>query len=124
MKHVRPQVSLEVPVQRVEQHLAELHEAMRAGDTAGLETAAAALHRALTGAVDHFRAAAQQGGVPAALRDRLAFASARVAAHRLALARATASLDRAIDVLLPARQPTYDASGHSSRMSRGGSLSA
>ena len=39
--------------------------------------------------------------MPAALRNRLASASGQVAAQRESLARATAALDRAIDVLLP-----------------------
>ena len=117
-------IDLEAPVQRVEQHLADLHEALRDGDQAALETSAAALHRALSGAVEHFRAAAHQGGVPTPLRQRLALASARVAAQREALARATASLDRAIDVLLPARAPTYGATGQGARQSFSGSVIA
>jgi hypothetical protein len=82
------------------------------------------LHRSLTGAVEHFRAAAQRGALPSPLRDRLALASARVAAQRQALARATASLDRAIDVLLPERKPTYAASGLAARFKSAGAVSA
>jgi hypothetical protein len=74
--------------------------------------------------VAHFRAAAQRGALPSPLRDRLALASARVAAQRQALARATASLDRAIDVLLPERSTTYAASGLNSRLKSAGALSA
>ncbi len=66
-----------------------------------VDRAAAELHRALAAAVDHFSRAARSGGVPPALRQRLALASGQVAAQREALARATASLDRAIDVLMP-----------------------
>jgi hypothetical protein len=47
-----------------------------------------------------------------------------VAAQRQALARATASLDRAIDVLLPERSTTYAASGLNSRLKSAGALSA
>jgi hypothetical protein len=39
--------------------------------------------------------------VPPALRERLAQASGQVVAQRESLARATAALDRALDVLLP-----------------------
>ncbi len=117
-------IDLEAPVQRVEQHLASLHEALREGDPAAMETSAAELHRALSGAVEHFRAAARQGSVPSPLRQRLAHASAQVAAQRQALARATASLDRAIDVLLPSHAATYGATGHGARQSYSGSLSA
>ena len=124
MRHRPVTIDLEAPVERVEQHLADLHEALREGDPAALETSAAALHRALSGAVEHFRAAAHQGGVPMPLRRRLAMASARVAAQREALARATASLDRAIDVLLPARAPTYGATGQGARQTYSGSVMA
>lgn len=124
MRLLSPFADLEQPVRQVELHLAELHEALKTGDTGALEAASSALHRALTGAVAHFRTAAQQGKVPAPLRARLATASAQVAAQRQALARATASLDRAIDVLLPARSPVYGANGQGSRMPRGASLSA
>jgi ABC-type transporter Mla subunit MlaD len=124
MKHRTTSIDLEAPVQRVEQHLADLHEALREGDPAAMESSAAALHRALSGAVENFRAAAQQGGVPTPLRQRLALASARVAAQREALARATTSLDRAIDVLLPARASTYGATGQGARQSYSGSVVA
>jgi hypothetical protein len=115
---------LEAPVLLVEQHLLELQQALQADDVQALELAASALHRALTGAVAHFRAAAQRGTLPSPLRDRLALASARVAAQRQALARATASLDRAIDVLLPERTSTYGASGLASRFHSVGAVSA
>jgi hypothetical protein len=46
------------------------------------------------------------------LRRRLALASAQVASQRDALARATAALDRAIDVLMPGHGAAlYSASG-------------
>jgi ABC-type transporter Mla subunit MlaD len=115
---------LEAPVLLVEQNLSELHQALQADDIQALEQAASALHRSLTGAVEHFRAAAQRGALPSPLRDRLALASARVAAQRQALARATASLDRAIDVLLPERKPTYAASGLAARFKSVGAVSA
>jgi hypothetical protein len=47
-----------------------------------------------------------------------------VAAQRQALARATASLDRAIDVLLPEHSTTYAASGMNSRLRSAGAISA
>ena len=66
-----------------------------------MDRVAADLHAALAAAVDHFARAARSGGVPLQLRQRLAAASGQVAAQREALARATASLDRAMDVLMP-----------------------
>src|SRR5438128_508738 len=74
-----------------------------AHDARAIETEAGQLHRALAAAIDHFGRAARSGGVPAPLRQRLAVAGGQVAAQREALARATAALDRAIDVLLPER---------------------
>jgi hypothetical protein len=124
MRQLPAQTDLEAPVLLVEQHLSELHEALRADDARALELAASALHRSLSGAVAHLRAAAQCGTLPSPLRDRLALASARVAAQRQALARATASLDRAIDVLLPEHSTTYAATGLNSRLRSAGALSA
>lgn len=118
------QTDLEAPVLLVEQHLSELHQALQIDDPRALEQAAADLHRSLAGAVEHFRAAAKRGALPSPLRDRLALASARVAAQRQALARATASLDRAIDVLLPERKPTYAAPGLTARFKSVGAISA
>ena len=93
---------LENPLAAVEARLNSLGDALRAHDPAAIETEAAALHRALASAIAHFgRAAREEGGVPQPLRRRLAAAGGQVAAQRQALARATASLDRAIDVLLP-----------------------
>ena len=68
------------PVLQVEHCLSDLHEALKSGDFASMEVSAAALHKTLTAAVTHLSAAAKQGGVPSPLRERLAHASARVAA--------------------------------------------
>lgn len=55
-----------------------------------------------------------------ALRSRLVSASGQVAAQRESLARATAALDRAIDVLLPAWTPhLYTPEGAAERGRRG-----
>jgi hypothetical protein len=117
-------VDLEVPLGRVEEQLHELQAALRSEDSVALECAATDLHRALAAAVDHFRVAARRGGVPPAMRQRLAVASAQVAAQRDALARATASLDRAIEVLLPSGASTYGAGGTAARQAHRGALVA
>jgi hypothetical protein len=88
-------------VEGVERQLAALSTALREHDSHGVETEAARLHAALAAAVEHFSRAAREGGVPPVLRHRLALAGGQVAAQREALARATAAMDRAIDVLLP-----------------------
>lgn len=85
----------------VELHLEELAEALRSRDAEAVDRSASLLHGSLATAIESFSAAAGQGRVPESLRQRLARASAQVAAHRESLARATAALDRAIDVLLP-----------------------
>lgn len=120
-----PTSDLEQPLARVESQLAALAIALRSSDPNALETAATELHNALAAAVEHFRRAARQGAVvPAPLRHRLAVASAQVAAQRQSLARATAALDRAIDVLIPANVPTYGAAGTGARPSTTGSMLA
>jgi ABC-type transporter Mla subunit MlaD len=88
--------------------------------------------QALQGAADHLVAALEAAGpvlrepgaLTPALRRQLAYAVGRVAAHREALARATASVDRAIEVLLPPPVPaagTYSASGYAERAAATGS---
>lgn len=92
---------LEAALTQVEQRLAALGNALRDRDAAAIDKQASELQRALATAVQRFGQAARRGGVPAALRQRLATISGQVAAQRESLARATAALDRAIDALLP-----------------------
>jgi hypothetical protein len=120
--------ALEAPLAAVEDGLNALSMALHRQDAPAVERMAAELHTALAAAVDHFGRAARAGGVPPSLRRRLALAGGQVAAQREAMARATASLDRAIDVLLP-RLPTqpalYSAGGGTARSAnQGGSLLA
>lgn len=103
---------LEAALRRVEQHLDDLQAALGVRDMRCIELHAGELQRALAHAVERFVHAARHGGSPLALRRRLALAGAQVSAQRDALARATASLDRAIDVLMPsAGGLLYSASG-------------
>ena len=92
---------LEARLSAVETRLVALGNALRARDPVAIDQQASELHRALAAAVSHFSDAARSGPVPPALRDRLAQASGQVIAQRESLARATAALDRALDVLLP-----------------------
>jgi len=118
---------LESPLVALEQQLGALGLALHRQDADAVERVAAELHAALAAAVDHFARAARSGGVPPVLRQRLALAGGQVAAQREALARATASLDRAIDVLIPRLAPAslYSASGGAERnCAHGGSLLA
>ena len=116
---------LEAPVAAVEDRLTALGLALHRQDADGVEREAAGLHAALAAAVTHFSRAARAGGVPQPLRRRLAVASGQVAAQREALYRATASLDRAIDVLIPgAPGALYSAEGMARRPGSRGSLLA
>jgi hypothetical protein len=109
----RDSPELETTLDAVESQLASLGDSLRANDAAGIDLHASELHRALARAVDHFASAARQGAVPLPLRQRLMLATGQVASQREALARATAALDRAIDVLMPReRAPSvYAATG-------------
>lgn len=115
---------LEPSVTRLELRLNELAATLCRRDADAIEAAASHLHKALATAIADFRRAAIQGAVPPQLRRRLVSASGQVAAQREALARATASLDRAIDVLLPdaSAHSVYDAQGGTARLGHGGFL--
>jgi hypothetical protein len=116
---------LEETLSAVEQRLTGLGLALLERDSAAVDAQASELHRALARAVDHFARAARQGALPPPLRQRLMRASSQVAAQRESFARATAALDRAIDVLLPREAGgLYSARGASERKLRGGSLQA
>ena len=120
-----PNPKLEAAIAAVDAHLAALGEALRARDSAGIDTHATELHRALAHAVDCFARASRSGGVPPALRQRLASTGSLVAAQRESLARATAALDRAIDVLMPRDAATlYSSQGGADRALRGGVIQA
>lgn len=117
--------TLEDALNRVELHLAGLGTAVAARDLEAINRHANELQHALTHAVDRFTLAARQGQVPDALRRRLAAASGQVAAQRESLARATAALDRAIDVLMPRQGPgCYGRDGSADRGRPGGVVQA
>jgi hypothetical protein len=125
LKALQRAAELEPPLAAVEDRLAGLGLALYHNDAQAIESEAAELHRALAAAIHHFSRAAREGGVPPTLRQRLALAGGQVAAQREALARATASLDRAIDVLLPGLGGSvYIASGAAERAAASGSLMA
>lgn len=122
-----PSPDLEPVVALVEQHLAALADSLRERDVQLIELRALELHRALAQAVECFIHVARNGGVPDALRRRLAHASAQLARQRESLSRATAALDRAIDVLMPGDVPAgkvYSASGLTVPLRTGGALNA
>lgn len=119
--------ALEASLQAVETHLSALGAALRDRDANGIERHAAELHRALAAAIHRFSHASRQPtGVPQPLRQRLALASGQIAAQRESLARATAALDRAIDVLMPPAPAgsLYGDAGHNERAATSGCLQA
>ncbi|MEO8154604.1 MAG: hypothetical protein ABI605_16155 [Rhizobacter sp.] len=116
---------LESTLAAVETQLASLGESLRANDSLAIDHHATELHRALARAVDHFTHAARSGPVPSPLRERLKLASGLVASQRESLARATAALDRAIDVLMPReRAASVYSAGGGDRGMRGGAIQA
>lgn len=118
---------LEALLARVEQRLGDLQSALSTRDMPCIELHATELQRALAQAVEGFVQTARSGGVPSDLRRRLALAGAQVASQRDALARATAALDRAIDVLMPgfdAGPTLYSASGTHQHRHTTGSVQA
>lgn len=122
---VPPDSELEAALAAVELRLAALGNALRERDGPAIDRHATELHRALATAVDRFALAARSGAVPRSLRHRLASASGEVAAQRESLARATAALDRAIDVLIPRDSAAlYSTFGGADRDARGGSVLA
>jgi Xaa-Pro aminopeptidase len=127
LAQAKPPERLEAALEAVEEQLGALGMALRDRDAANIDSHATALQRALTSAIHHFTHAARQpGGVPPALRQRLALASGEIAAQRESLARAGAALDRAIGVLMPAPLPAavYGQGGHSERAATSGCLHA
>jgi hypothetical protein len=120
-------IGLEDAIASIEERLAALGSALRDRDVAAVEAHSQALQRALAGAIQRFSHAARQpGGVAPALRQRLVAAGGQVAAQRESLARATAALDRAIDVLMPgaAAPAAYAAGGTLARPPRAEALGA
>jgi len=120
-----PDAELEATLAAVEARLTALGVALLEANAPEIDAQATELHRALARAVEHFSHAARNGALPPPLRERLMRAGSQVAAQRESLARATAALDRAIDVLFPSEAPPlYSALGASTRNRRGGAIQA
>lgn len=116
---------LERSLAAVEARLKRLADALLERDLSAIELESSELHHSLAQAVDRFSRQARRGPIAPALKRRLASTSGHVAAQRESFARATAALDRAIDVLLPREAPAvYGARGVRPRSSLGGLLEA
>lgn len=117
--------TLERSLAAVEAKLQSLGEALLQRDLPAIDLESAGLHRSLASAIDHFSREARNGPIPPALRRRLASTGGQVAAQRESFARATAALDRAIDVLLPREAPpVYGAAGGRCRSPMGAAVEA
>jgi hypothetical protein len=116
-----PTAELEESIATLESRLQALGEALGVHRAETVAAEAAELQRALALAVERLRRSARAGHLTPQLRQRLALASGQVAAQRESLARASAALDRALDVLLPSPDPqvAYSAAGLSERQARG-----
>ena len=116
-----PPASIGPALTLLDAQLSALGAALQGRDAQALQAAADQLVLALETAGPVLR---EPGALTPALRRQLAYAVGRVAAHREALARATASVDRAIEVLLPAPAAapgTYAANGYTQRAAATGS---
>ena len=125
--HVVPSADLAACLCAVEDQLSALGNSLREHDTRAIEHHSSELHRALAAAVQLFGHAARTGGVPPRLRHRFTAAGKLVAAQRESLARATAALDRAIEVLLPdaaTESPVHSEDGSSEQSAGTGCVQA
>jgi hypothetical protein len=113
---------IEHSVDQLALRVSALGDALRGQRTESIAAEAAQLQRMLNAAVEPLR----RGQLPPHVRQRLALAAGQVAAQRESLARASAALGRAIDVLLPAAAPqgAYSAAGLPQRPQGGGVLRA
>lgn len=86
----------------LEAALALVQQALSQRDAAALEQHAGRVQLLMGRAIAQGQAQSRQGVLQPVLRQRLAIAGGQMAAQRELLGRATAALDRAIDVLMPA----------------------
>jgi len=107
---------LEALIQALEERLKALAQAMHERDSAAIAEGAARLQRSLQQAMTVLSsAAAQGGGLPHGLQPRLARLQGAVAAQRESLARASAAVQRAMNVLVPAAPALVYAAPDASR---------
>jgi hypothetical protein len=122
MSPVLPSAALEHALTAIESRLAALGAALRDRDALAIDSSAVELQRALAAAVQRFKHSNHPlAGVSPELRHRLAAANAQVGAHRESLARASAALERAVQVLMPPSNPApaYAAQGGLDHLARG-----
>lgn len=94
----------------IDEHLSALEAALVAQDASVIEAASARLHACLGDALSAFQQVPQQGqdALPPPLRQRLLQLQARVSSQQGLAARALASVDRTLQVLLPSHGQAAD----------------
>jgi hypothetical protein len=109
-------------ISELEAALAGVHQALVERDSLALELHSGAVQQRMS----RLLALARQGQLKPAARQRLAQASALLAAQRVSLSRASSALDRALDILMPAESiGLYGQAGKTlKRRSSGDSVSA
>ena len=114
-----PEHTLPPLLSELEAALSLVQQALSQRDVVQLEQQAALVQRLLADALNEARHPGSP--LPPPLRERLARAGAQMAAQRVHLARATAALDRAIDVLMPSELTgLYGQSGRALRQRSSG----
>jgi hypothetical protein len=114
-----PEHTLPPLLSELEAALSLVQQALSQRDVVQLEQQAALVQRLLADALNEARHPGSP--LPQSLRERLARAGAQMAAQRVHLARATAALDRAIDVLMPSELTgLYGQSGRALRQRSSG----
>lgn len=100
-------------------------QALRTGDAAQMEAAAAQLQQGLMQATGHLQTLQNHHGkYPPQARVRLEAAKAELAAQREAMARAAAAHERAAQVLMPMAAQAYGEQGQGLRDASRGEMTA
>jgi hypothetical protein len=111
-----PMASVSAHVADVEDHLSALEAAFASGDAQAIEQQSLNLQRSLADSLAAFRSAEHSGTHPLTgdLLQRLKLAQARIQAQQVAVHRASASIDRTLNVLFPREEnSTYGDLGQS-----------
>ena len=121
---MRADAELDAALQQLDARLQALGEALRSQHADAVASEAAALQRALAA----LRRSLHHDGnaLPAPLRARAARAASQITAQREAVARRSAAVGRALDLLLPptATRVAYSVAGLNERGVRPGALQA
>jgi len=116
VSRMNPMEPMSAHLADIEHHLGLLDAAFISGDAHAIEQQSLQLQRSLADSLVAFRQAEHRGtrSLPGELLQRLKLAQARIQAQQVAVHRATASIDRTLNVLFPREEnSTYGALGQS-----------